>query len=356
MKPLPLNSSVCVISARRYGDAIMNAAILKQAAIARPDIQWIIWTKPDFVALFKLMGFEHIITAQFPIAGGHKKLLNGGWKMLASSVIQLRKLKIDASIDFIGDAREAFFGAIINSKNHYSPKWGDQHWMRNLIWNIPIVSVNYLPIASNDDQVYKFIPDLLSKILGISINAESKRHSPIPNPNPNPNPKIAFHPFSSQSFKRWPTANWEALAERLSNNELDPIILCSKPELKEAQLEFSHSTCSLPIHSCASIEDLIGQINTIDLLIGVDSFLVHLASALGKRTIVINTGNKPHWWQPPNSIALGQSGDCSSYPCMNEPICLGKVSESSCVKSITPDSVFKAVGRSLPTDSLSNLA
>ena len=352
MKPLPLNSSVCVISARRYGDAIMNAAILKQAAIARPDIQWIIWTKPDFVALFKLMGFEHIITAQFPIAGGHKKLLNGGWKMLASSVIQLRKLKIDASIDFIGDAREAFFGAIINSKNHYSPKWGDQHWMRNLIWNIPVVSVNYLPIASNDDQVYKFIPDLLSKILGISINAESKPHPFIPNPNP----KIAFHPFSSQSFKRWPTANWEALAERLSKDGLDPIILCSKPELKEAQLEFSHSTCSLPIHSCASIEDLIEQINTIDLLIGVDSFLVHLASALGKRTIVINTGNKPHWWQPPNSIALGQSGDCPSYPCMNEPICLGKVSESSCVKSITPDSVFKAVGRSLPTDSLSNLA
>jgi len=104
----------------------------------------------------------------------------------------------------------------------------------------------------------------------------------------------------------------------------------------------------LPIHACSSIEELVQEINKIDLLIGVDSFLVHLASALGKRTIVLNTGNKPHWWQPPNSIALGQSGGCANYPCMNEPICLGKANESACIRSINPDSVMHAVKQLAP--------
>ena len=348
MKPLPLNSSICVISARRYGDASINAAVLKQAALARPDIRWIIWTKPDFVALFKSMGFEKIITAEFPIAGGHQKVMRGGWKMLASSVIQIRRLKIDASIDFIGDTREAFFGRIINSKNHYSPKWRDQHWMRNLVWNIPVTSVNYLPIESINDQVYKFIPELLSKILGTIIHAESKS-DPL-----SPNLRIAFHPFCSQLFRQWPASSWVALSDKLSDKGLKPVVLCASSELNQARQFFKNSSMEPLIHSCASIEDLIEQIKQVDLLIGLDSFLVHLASALGKRTIVINAGQKPHWWQPPNSLALGQSGGCTSYPCMNVPTCLGKASLSSCIKSITPNFVFEAVEKLLPMDNLSS--
>ncbi len=343
MQLIPQYSSVCLLSARRYGDAIINAVILKQAAKSRPDIKWIIWTKPEFEPLFKLMGFDQIITAEFPIAGGHKKLIAGGWKNLWRSISHLRTLKIDASIDFIGDTREAFLGSLINSKNHFSPKWENDHWMRKLIWKIPVASAKYLPIASIDDQVYKFIPDLLSKILGVDIALDSK-------PQPiNSKPKIAFHPFSSQLFKQWPAQNWLHLFKKLSSNGSETIIFCSQSELKEAQRQFAHLNPQIPIRACKSIEDLIEQVNKIDLLIGVDSFLVHLASALGKQTIVINAGNKPQWWQPPNSIALGQSGNCPSYPCMNEPTCLGKVGESKCVDSISPDSVLKAVEQMLST-------
>lgn len=337
MTPLPQQSSVCLISARRYGDAIIHAAVLKQAALARADIKWIIWTKPEFTPLFKLMGFHNVIAGEFPIAGGHKKLISGGWKQLFRSVMQLRKLKIDASVDFIGDTRETFLGSIIGSKNHYSPRWGTAHWMRKLIWNISMPSVSYLPVSDSNERVYNFIPDLLSEILGEKI-AFTPELQAIQS-----NPKIAFHPFSSQSFKKWPTKNWTTLSRQLSGMGSNPVLLCSTAELDEASQSFGLATPSLPIHACSSIEELVQEINGIDLLIGVDSFLVHLASALGKRTIVLNAGNKPHWWQPPNSIALGQSGDCANYPCMNEPSCLGKANESACIRSINPDSVMNAV-------------
>ncbi|WP_071467072.1 glycosyltransferase family 9 protein [Polynucleobacter asymbioticus] len=341
MNPLPLNATVCVLSARRFGDAIMNASILSQASKVRPDIQWVIWTKPEFTPLFQLMGFNNLITAQFPIAGGFPKFIKGGWLDLIKSIFSLRRLKIDASIDFIGDARESFLGMLIGSKRHYSPKWSPSHWMHHLIWRMPIPGIRYLPVKPNNDQVYQFIPALLSELMGSKLTTQTNSSSeqlvfdsPL---------KIAFHPYSSQVFKQWPTQSWIELAKLLSPYALSIEILCSPSEEKAAHEQFSECKALINITSCDSLEKLITQIQGVGLLIGVDSFLVHLASALDKKTIVLNAGNLSQWWAPPNSLAIGQSGGCPDYPCFNEPKCIGKANESICIKSITPRQVIDGI-------------
>lgn len=335
---LPTNASICVLSTRRFGDAIINASLIRDAALARPDIKWVIWTKPEFKPLFELMGFNNIITAQFPIAGGVPQFIKGGWIALIKSIFQLRKSTIDISLDFIGDTRESLLGLLIGSKKHYSPKWDSEHWMSNLIWRAQIPLVQYTPISGHDHWVYGFIPKLLSAAL----------NTPLPNKvQINPAPaiprKIAFHPYSSQSFKQWPTKNWVALAKLLNEQSISPVIICSSSEAKAAHQEFDHLKPLITITECVSIDRLISAIKQIDILIGVDSFLVHLASALSKKTIVINAGNLPQWWAPPNSHAIGQSGGCNYYPCFNEPKCLGTPEESACIKSISPECVLKAL-------------
>lgn len=341
LSPLPENASVCVLSARRFGDAIINARLLKEAALVRPDIQWIIWTKPEFKPLFELMGFKNIITAQLPIAGGVPKFIKGGWITLLKSIFHLRTLNIDISIDFIGDTRESLFGALTGSKKHCSPKWESGHWMRNLIWRTQIPSVQYTPISANDQWVYGFIPKFLSTVLDIPIG--NRANTALINPDLNTSTKVAFHPYSSQCFKQWSTQNWIALSKLLNKKSITPVIICSSNEAKEAHQQFSHSEQSLSIVECSSIDQLISAIKQIDILIGVDSFLVHLASALGKKTIVINAGNLPQWWAPPNSQAIGQSGGCNYYPCFSEPKCLGTPNESACIKSISPEQILSAV-------------
>lgn len=338
---LPPNASVCIISARRFGDAIMNASILKQAAKVRPDIKWVIWTKPEFVPLFELMGFNKLITAEFPIAGGLPKLLKGGWIAFIKSIWILRGLKIDASIDFIGDVRESSLGMLINSKRHYSPKWSPSHWMHHLIWGIRVPGVTYLSVNHNDERVYEFIPSFLSELMGSELTTQMNLNSE--RLAFDSSLKIAFHPYSSQTFKQWPTQSWIALAKLLSQYTISPSTLCSSPEENEAKEQFGASAPLMTITTCDSLAQLITEIKNFDLLIGVDSFLVHLASALGKKTIVINAGNLPQWWAPPNSLAIGQSGGCSYYPCSNEPKCIGKTTESICIKSITPEQIMAAI-------------
>ena len=341
LNPLALNATVCVLSARRYGDAIMNASILKQAAQVRPDIDWVIWTKPEFVPLFQLMGFNHLITAEFPIAGGFPKFIKGGWISLVKSIWKLRRLKIDASIDFIGDVRESFLGMLIGSKRHYSPKWSPSHWMHHLIWRAPIPGVNYILVQSDNSQVYQFTPKLLSNLMGAKITAQiSSNSKQLVFDAP---PKIAFHPYSSQTFKQWPAQNWMELAKLLSPYVLSTKILCSPTEEKMAQEQFGACKPLINITSCDSLDKLIAEIQEIDLFIGVDSFLVHLASALGKKTIVLNAGNLPQWWAPLHSLAIGQSGGCPNYPCFNEPKCIGKPNESACIKSIAPAQVMNGI-------------
>jgi len=339
--PLPLNASVCVISARRYGDAIISANLLRAAANTRPDICWIIWTKPEFSPLFELMGFTKIIKSEFPIAGGAPKTLREGGLSLIKAIYQLRNMHLDASIDLIGDSREALLGCLIAGSKHHSPKWSNSHWMHKLIWNYKIPFINYINIESTQDQIYEVIPRLLSTFTDKPIYLEIST-SPIQKP-----PKIAFHPFSSQAFKNWPDEYWQELSKLLLKSQLMPIIFCTPSEESHAQAIFSRVHPQLAIIATHSLNQLIKEMENIDLLVGVDSFLVHLAAALNKKTIVINTGNLPSWWQAPNSVALGQSGGCKAYPCANEATCLGKAGESQCIKSIEPKQVMAAISLAL---------
>lgn len=339
--PLPLNAKVCALSARRYGDAIINANFLRAAAKARPDIRWVIWTKPEFTPLFRLMGFDNIVTSGFPIAGGTSKMIREGGVSLIKAIYKLRTMHLDASIDFIGDTREALLGGLITSHRHRSPKWRNSHWMYKLIWNYQIPFINYIDIASTQDQIYKVIPSLLSILTGKAIHLTTPT-PPIQHPT-----KIAFHPFSSQAFKTWPERYWQELSKLMLDDQLIPVIFCMSSEKAAAQAIFSTIHPRLTIIATKSLNHLIEEMQNIDLLVGVDSFLVHLASALNKKTIVINSGNLPSWWQAPNSVPIGQSGGCKAYPCANQAICLGKVSESRCIKSIEPKQVMAAIQATL---------
>jgi ADP-heptose:LPS heptosyltransferase len=337
---LPPNASVCVISARRFGDAIINANFLSAAAKKRPDIQWFIWTKPEFTPLFELMGFTNIVTSQFPIAGGTSKVARECGFSLIKAIYQLRKMHIDASIDFIGDSREAFLGWLISGQKHHSPRWSTTHWMHKLIWNFKIPFVNYIKVDSNQDRVYQIIPSLLSKLTGKEIRLESSI-TPISNA-----PSVAFHVFPSARFREWPMENWLLLADMLNTIGIQPTLICTQAEQGHAEKLFKSNT-SLSIRACPSIKDLIIEIQKIDLLVGVDSFLIHLASALDKRTISLVAGNLPHWWSPDEAVVIAQSGGCAAYPCAHQPICLGKQTESQCIKSVEPTQVMTSIHAAL---------
>lgn len=337
----PHSSLICVISARRYGDAIIIASLIKNALLIRPDLQWVIWTKPEFSPLFKAMGIKNVITSEFPIAGGTSKLIRNGFFSMIKAIYALHKLSVDVSIDFIGDSREATLGALIAGKKHYSPLWHQNHWMKSLIWTFKIPLVRYVQMPADLCDVYQFQPYLLSTLLGkqfsfTKINTIS--HQP---------PKIAFHPFPSAKFRYWPLENWRKLSQYCIDKGITPTILCSNNDMLEARSAFKNCLKPPDIKACASLEYLMEEIKKIDLLVGVDSFLIHLAAALGKKTISITAGHLPQWWNPPGGIAIGQSGGCNFYPCANQPSCINTSTESVCIKSIAVDQVVNMMESSI---------
>ena len=344
MIALPLGSSICVISARRFGDATINASLIKNASAIRPDLQWVVWTKPEFSPLFKAMGINKIITSEFPIAGGAPKVLRDGFSSLIRAIYQLRKLSLDASIDFTGDSREASLGAMISGSKHHSPRWHQNHWMESLIWSHKVPFIQYISVPNNLQDVYQFQPMLLSTLLGKPIVF------PIINTDLGRTPTIAFHPFPSAQFRCWPLENWRELSQQLIVKGITPTILCSSNEAQEAINAFNGDSQLPYIKICPSLEDLIEEIRKIDLLVGVDSFLIHLAAALSKKTISITAGHLPRWWNPPGGVAVGQSGNCNAYPCANQPSCINTPNESACIKSITIDQVAKIIDSIIEKD------
>ena len=93
------------------------------------------------------------------------------------------------------------------------------------------------------------------------------------------------------------------------------------------------------------IEEFFAAVSRLDLMIGLDSFSVHLAQRAGVSSIMINAGSPPELWRVPSGITLAASGGCRSYPCYNVAPCRGTKYENACVRAIAEADVMAAVQR-----------
>jgi heptosyltransferase-3 len=94
---------------------------------------------------------------------------------------------------------------------------------------------------------------------------------------------VIIHPFASSPAKRWPLANFRALAEQIGK----PVRWCAGPE---EQLDDAVRI--------ADLYELACWIATARLYIGNDSGITHLAAAVGTPVIAIFTSTDPSVWSP----------------------------------------------------------
>jgi ADP-heptose:LPS heptosyltransferase len=99
------------------------------------------------------------------------------------------------------------------------------------------------------------------------------------------------------------------------------------------------------VHSATgSLESFAKEVAGLDILVGLDSFAVHMAWRQGVRSVLINAGNPPELWSVPSGgRTLASSGGCPLYPCFNVPGCTGTEREYACVKSVTVRQVIESI-------------
>jgi heptosyltransferase-2 len=152
-------------------------------------------------------------------------------------------------------------------------------------------------------------------------------------------PLVAICPGSINSrAKRWPAELFAAVADRLmSELDTDLILIGSAGELDVSQ-QVSEQMKRTPIvlTGKTDLERAIGILDQVDILITNDTGPAHIASALGRPTLVIFGPTNPLTTRPLASTAeiLRIPPDCA--PCMLRDCPI----DHRCMTAITTDMVF----------------
>ncbi|MCM3873072.1 MAG: lipopolysaccharide heptosyltransferase II [Pyrinomonadaceae bacterium] len=150
---------------------------------------------------------------------------------------------------------------------------------------------------------------------------------------------VALCPGSINSrAKRWPTERYAALADSLIG-ELDAeVLLIGSPEELEVSQEVRQKMRNRPVMLTGktSLAQVAAVLSLVDLLITNDTGPAHIASALGRPTLVIFGPTNPLTTRPFSTVAeiVRQPPDCA--PCMLRDCPI----DHRCMTAISPQDVF----------------
>ncbi|MEP6818507.1 MAG: lipopolysaccharide heptosyltransferase II [bacterium] len=151
---------------------------------------------------------------------------------------------------------------------------------------------------------------------------------------------VALCPGSINSrAKRWPTERYAALADQLIEELGAQVLLVGSSAETDVALEVSRQMRHKPIvlTGQTDLAELVGILSVVDLLVTNDTGPAHIASALGRPTLVIFGPTNPLTTRPFSSFGeiVRQPPDCA--PCMLRDCPI----DHRCMTAITPAHVFE---------------
>src|SRR5258708_23287244 len=258
-------------------------------------------------------------------------------------IVKLRKHKYDYCVNLIGDVRECFVGRLLKSTWNIAPIWGSGHLFKHkmtdrfarLFVNCGIVIPT--EIASYYDSLTYFAGKL-----GLSgLNWQHARKRVERNDSRG---CIALHPGASHPSRHWPVAKWKQLMSKLYARGDDLVLFGAPQECSNLKVDFADEIREMRIALVAGdIAKFRDNLSQVDLLIGMDSFSVHLAHALSLKTVVLNGSSDPRILAPPGSLAISAGHLSQDYPCNYKYSCRNQTHEYICCRGIELDAVRDAV-------------
>jgi heptosyltransferase-2 len=153
---------------------------------------------------------------------------------------------------------------------------------------------------------------------------------------------IAICPGSTNSrAKRWPTERYAALADRLVADLQAEVIVIGSPAELDISLEVTRRMRNQPVvlTGKTDLSELVAVLSQVDLLVTNDTGPAHIASALGRPTLVIFGPTNPLTTRPfsPLGEIVREPPDCA--PCMLRDCPI----DHRCMTAITADAVYERV-------------
>jgi heptosyltransferase-1 len=144
-------------------------------------------------------------------------------------------------------------------------------------------------------------------------------------------------PFTTRPQKHWFEDRWIALAHRLREAGWKPVLLGGPDDRVAAGRMAAHAPELVNLVGRLKLDASVAAISEAALLIGVDTGLTHMGSALNVPTVALFGSTRPYF-DPvaPRSRVLYEKLACS--PCRRNPTCGGRF---DCMRALEVDRVVE---------------
>jgi heptosyltransferase-1 len=147
--------------------------------------------------------------------------------------------------------------------------------------------------------------------------------------------------FTTRPQKHWFEVRWVELAARLRERGLVPVLLGGPGDTAAARAIASRSPGLVDLAGALKLDETAAVIGGAALLVGVDTGLTHIGSALDVPTVALFGSTCPYLQvRHSPTVVLYEPLACS--PCKREPTCGGRF---DCMRAHTVERVLAAVER-----------
>ena len=151
-------------------------------------------------------------------------------------------------------------------------------------------------------------------------------------------PLVALCPFTTRPQKHWVEAHWPQLAQALYDRGLQPVMLGGPADVEAAQRIAAAAPGLLNLVGKLKLDETVALISICQRLIGVDTGLTHMGTALKLPTLALFGSTRPYLHGPtPSTQVMYDALPCS--PCRRNPTCNGRF---DCMAQLTVQRVLDA--------------
>ena len=336
---------ILVIRADGLGDVVTSTPFLAQLREIFPNSEITLLAATASKELIEPMPvFDEIIYFDLPwFFKGQKQKLTKLLRLIAA----MRKEKFELAIDIRGDFRNNILMYLVKAKYRLGFGITGCGFLLSHVITIPENShmvaaslslIEYLnPQDKGEHRLKLWIPDEDRNFADGFLKANGIDPA-------GKNVVVTIHPGAKWYGRKWAPENYARIADSLIDTYNAVVILAGSADDVETVKEIALLMNNKPLEAAGktSLAQLLALLERSDVCLGVDSGPVHMAAAIGTKTLAL--------FGPARREAAGPWGDNSTvitkqdnFDCSPCPQVKCKRPDNSCMMAITVDEVWASV-------------
>ncbi len=331
---------ILCIKLRALGDAAIWTAALNslRAQFPEAEIHVLTWDS------------NHAILQNHP-AVNRLHLIKKSRLALLLALWRMRSLQFDFLLGFHATTSLCRWAWIAGAKqmvlHHHSWPWTPQG-------SLPLAEPGKLEdTILRDQQVLRAIGITKSANTSIHITVEENRIAQDRTKNlwQNKKPVLALLPGAAAHLRRYPRDLWLRLIEQLQNeNSYNILVLADQSLADDWKLDDECRARKIPLFADISLREYLAVLKQAHVAVANDSGPLHMAVALGLKTVAVFGPGCVGDWHPYKEKAhrlLWQNVDCRAEGPQDKPqfqFCrVQSCSHHKCMRSIAPASIAESI-------------